>query len=530
MSEEKELEQSEIESLTEEQVWSVLEFAQAMTDGLFLPSVFNPYVTGDRMKDVTLNPIEATIDNVDSALKAPKDNEKNLQGYSEYFELTSMIYKRMIGYLGNLLSFDLTYVPVNATSDDYKKASFKKDRDVVHDFLDKFDIRKEFKLVMKQLLRQEAFFGILRDDGDKYTIQELPSGYCKIDGRWDYGLLFAFDMNWFNNAGVDINMYPDVFKKMYGEIYESNDGYLPSRPPETRGKSQFAQWVDCSPTDGFWCFKMTPEIATRVPYFSALFPDLVLQPLIRTLQKDQDVISATKILFGEVPLIQKDVKGSATKDQVAISPELLGKFLGMIKKGLYNAIKVASAPLENVQAISFPQEDRSMYDSYLKTATASSGLNSRLIFSTEKPTAIESQLSIDVDEFLVTYVYPYFEAFLEYYVNRRTKRYKFKFLFEGTEFSTNRKQRFETQMALADKGIVMPQKISASIGMQYHDMIRQMELGIADEFIDKLTPIINSFNLSSEDRGRPQKDVSDLTDSGDQTRSDGGNIAKGGDI
>ena len=89
---------------------------------------------------------------------------------------------------------------------------YKKDEREVFNFLDKFNVVKEFKLVMKQLMRQEAFFGILRDDGDKYTIQELPGSRCKIDGRWDYGLLFAFDFLWFNQAGVDIDLYPDIMK------------------------------------------------------------------------------------------------------------------------------------------------------------------------------------------------------------------------------------------------------------------------------------------------------------------------------
>lgn len=526
-----EFENNETEQITAEEVWSVLDFANAVTQGAFFPNVFNPLLVNDRMKDINLNPIQATADDIDQALLKPKSNEKNLQGYSEHFELTSMIYKRMIGYLGNLLAFDLTYTPI-ATKEEMRSKTFKKDREIMIDFLDRFDVKKEFKTIMKQLIRQEAFFGILRDDGEKYTIQELPSAYCRIDGRWDFGLLYSFDFTWFLNSGVDIDMYPDVFKKMYAELFGEGNDYKPSIPPYYRGgaNSSFAYWMDCSPIDGFWAFKMSPEITTRIPYLSALFPDLVLQSLVRVLQKDKYVISATKILFGEVPLIQKDVKSASTKDQVAVSPELLGKFLGLVKRGLYDAFKVASAPLTNMQSFSFPLEDEDMYDNYLKTTTASSGLNSRLIFSTEKPTAVESQLSVDVDEFLVSYVYPFFEAFLNYEVNKRTKKYNFKFHFEGTEFSTNRKKRFENAMTLADKGIVLPQKISASIGMMYHDMVRQMELGIEDEFVDLLTPIISVYNMAKEDAGRPQKEVSDLTDSGDQTRSDAENVSRGGEV
>ena len=519
--------------LTEQEVWDVLKFADSITSGQIMGQVLTPILMNQRMQDITLNPIEATVERVETALKTPKSNEEFLAGFSEHFELTSMPYKRMLHYLAKMLSFDLVVIPTNAQKEDYSKKTFKNDQNIVYDFLDKFNHRKEFKLIMTQLLRQEVFFGIFRDDGQRYTIQELPNRYCKIDGRWDYGLLYSFDFNWFRNSGIDINMYPPIFKEMYSNYFDGNSEYIPSLNIVGRKENQFANWVDTSPVDGFWAWKLSPELITRIPYLSALFPDLALQPLIRNLQKDSNIISATKILFGQVPLMQRDVKGSVMKDQVAVSPELLGKFLGLISKGLYKNIKVASAPLEDVQAISFPSDERNMYDDYLKTTTASSGINSRLIFSTEKPNAIESQLSIDVDEYLVEYAYPMFEDFLEYQVNKLTKRYKFKFILEGTEFSTNKDRRFERQMRLSDKGIILPQKISASLGMNYHDMIRLMEMGEADGFIDKLTPLVNVGGIagvSEGETGRPRKPASELTDSGSQTREDGGNISKGGNI
>ena len=86
----------------------------------------------------------------------------------------------------------------------------------------KINFKEEFGIVLRQMLRQGVFFGVLRDDGDRYVLQELPSNFCKITGKFNYGLLFDFDFNWFiSNYGVDINMYPKVFKKMYREVFEN---------------------------------------------------------------------------------------------------------------------------------------------------------------------------------------------------------------------------------------------------------------------------------------------------------------------
>lgn len=132
----------------------------------------------------------------------------------------------------------------------------------------------------------------------------------------------------------------------------------------------------------------------------------------------------------------------------------------------------------------------------------------------------------------MTYVYPSFANFLNYHVNRRTKNFKFSFQFEGTEFFTNRKERLETQMTLADRGIVLPQKIAAAVGMMPHVFFRQLEEGRASKFVELLTPIQTSFTMGSDamdkggKKGKPKSKDNELSDSAEQTRSDGGNEEK----
>jgi len=514
--------------VSETEVWDVLKFA-AQAYNMYGG---NPLLVNSRMQDVTLSPMIATSENVEQALQDPKGNEAQLIGYAEYMELTSMLYKRIVYYLSGMLSFDLTYTCKNITKDsEYKSPLYKSDLKIVQNFLDSFDVKKEFKLVTRQIVRNEVHFSIFREDGEKYTLQELPKDYCLITGRWDYGILFDFDMNWFLQSGVDVNMYPSIFKKMYNKAFvKVNDKpYNPATPVDERTGS-WVKWVQTSPKDGFWAFKLNPELATKIPFLAPLFPDVVIQPIIRKLQTNSYIASASKILIGQVPMLDKSVKGASVKDAVAVTPDMLGKFLAVLKSGLSESVKVGAAPLEDMQGISFPL-DAPFYQDYLKTTTSSSGVNSRLIYTLDKNNALESQLSINVDEFLMTYVYPYFSDFLEYHINKRTTKFKFQFTFEGTEFFTNRKERLENSLTLADKGIVLPQKISAAIGMMPHVFERQLAEARASGFVDKLTPILSSFNISKQDSvgGRPSKATSDLSDSGAETRDGGYNVEKGGD-
>ena len=197
----------------------------------------------------------------------------------------------------------------------------------------------------------------------------------------------------------------------------------------------------------------------------------------------------------------------------------MGQFLGLLRQGLDEAVKLGGVPFDDLKVLDFDAGDKSIYRDYTQTTIATSGTNSRLLFGTDKPNSIESQMSADVDEFLTLHVYPQFENFLNFFANRVTKKFKFAFKFEGTEFSRNRTERFEKQMTLMEKGIVMPQKLAASLGMGIKEFEMQMAMGVADDWVGKLTPIINASQMSGkEEVGAPKKKVSDLKESGANTR------------
>lgn len=557
MAKKKDIENSEEEAfaeepvLTEKETWDIIEFSRAM-GGLYGRGMISPELVSARMKDITFNPLQADEDMLEEAMLAPKENEKNLQQFSQSFEMTSMVYKRLISYLGNMLSFDITYTS-NAGEKDYTTPKYRKDITSVERFLDRFEYRKEFRTVVKQMLRNDAYFGCLRDVGDKIILQELPAEYCKITGRWGNGFLFSFNMYWFLQPGVDIDMYSPFFKKAFKKMMSTNKrhkDYDPSMPPETR-ISSWMYWVDVPVSVGV-CFKLTPELATRLPYFSPLFNDLILQPLMRNLQKSTAMAAANKIIMGEVPYLNKEAKATV-RDTIAISPDLLGKFMALVKTALSDAVKIASAPLQNIKGISF-DSDNEIYDSYLRTALASSGINTNLIFSSDiKPNSIETQLSLNVDEQMMMALYEQFDDAMEYWVKKYIKTFKFRFTLEGTEFSVNRKERLDTAMSLFEVGILLPQKIAAAVGMKPSDFRKHMEESNALDFIGKLQnpSFIQQEKLAKEQakvpkeisenkekpddgtsktKGRPKKADSELGDEGDATRAQGTNVGRGGEI
>lgn len=527
--------QTDPDLISEDQVWTALEFAQSL-GGLY-PGTYSPMLINQRLKDMSLlSSSDITQEKAEKALANPKDSERELLSISENLEVTSTTYRRIIDYMSNLPSWDWTYAVMNMDDiNEFKSPAYKKDLKVLKDFFYKFDHKKEFSTALKQMLREEVFFCSFRNEGDRWLLQQLPSDRCMITGKWDYGTLFSFDYTFFLQGGVPIDGFAPSFKtgfqNLFGEGSKIID-YIPMRSVDTRDQNVYAYWGDISPEDGGWAFKMQPEKNFRTQYFSGMFPDLALQPTIRNLQKNNYLAEAVKLIMGEVGTLNKDAKSAVLRDQFNLSPEMAAKFMQLVKSAINNsAVSVASAPLGNMKAFQF-EGNNSLYQSYLTNLLGLSGVNSNILFSSsQKQNVTETLLGVDVDQHIVENLYPVFENFLEYQINKLTKKYKFKITLEGTRFYVDRERRLDRQTALMDKGIINFPKICSALGVNPFEFQTQLDETRINGWVDNLTPIISSFQQSgatSSGTGRPRKSDSDLEDSGAETRGQGSNIGKGG--
>jgi len=525
---------------TDEQISYALRFAReylGQNGGLLgnLFGVYNPMQTNARMQDVTYNPALATSAEIETALANPKSSEKQLLEYGQGLEIQSMLYKRILLYFSRMLSFDLNYVCINDDVD-YNSSQYKKDKASIQRFFDKFDYIDEFQKIMDSLVREEVFFGVLRFDGySKYGIQQLPSNYCLITGRLPGRILFDFSMSWFLNSGIDINLYPPIFKEYYERAFSGKgkpSDYIPSANLNDRDGS-WSYYVQTDP-DIFWGFKLFQQLTTRIPLFASMYPDIVLQPVYRQLAKTNAMQTAIKILTSEVGLLENQ-KGGNLANAFTIDANNLGKFLQLVRSAIDSVVSVTASPLQNQKGIEYSQSDRNVYDESMLIAASSSGANSRLFYSgsNNKQTIFESEQSAGVDEYLISPIYREFETFLNAVVNRETKKYKFKFMLSGTNFPYAKKLKMSNFTTMANMGIFNPSLAASSMGMNVFDLERMMTQVKAEKWEDKVTMITPLFQQSAEQqagKGRPQKADEDLSEEGSDTRDSGSNILKGGKI
>ena len=518
--------------------FNVVDFSRGMSE----VGAFTPYGQNEIMKRMNIHTSSTPkIKEIDESLSNPIENEDKLVSFGQSYYFSSLMYKRNHEYLANLPAFDLELSCYNASAEDYKSSKYKKDYEEIKKFLDSFNYREQFKEVAWKMIMNETYYGMFRELGEKSIIQEFPSKYAMITGRFEYGLLYDIDMSWFQQPDVDIDCYPNWIKEKYLQIFngKKENKYLPSNKINKR-TGTFALWTQTDPADGCWVFKFNPKHNLQVPFFSAMLPEMAAIPVMRNLQLNQSMAAARKLLVSSIPYLNEK-KTASVANQLAIDADTLGKFIGLATQGLEAAIKVLALPTEDIKGIEFENTDNDTYSTFM-SITSSLLSGGKVIFSTsENQNAIETQLSINIDEMLVESIYPQFENFLEFYANKHTKKFKWKFKFVGCNDQFDRIRRQDEAFKYADKGVVLPNKIASSLGMNKIELERELEEMNASDFIDKLRPMINIYTQGNVTNtkgnsepaagtGRPQKDNGELTNSGVETRSKGSNIEKGGKI
>ena len=517
--------------LTQDQVEAVVQFSQ----GLWAAeryNVYTPWLQNQLLNNLNNNSIVPTYQKIQEALASYKESANNLQGYMEFMQKFDMIFARTLMSYVNVLSFDLTITCKNAfTQADYQSAEYTEDKKRIYKFLDNFDYKAEFRKMLQEMMRHEVVYTWFRktkwgNKGMKCALQILPQNRCMLTGYWERGLLFDFDMNYFLQPGVDIDGFDPAFKKYFNNVFGENQNpwhYIPTNPLDSR-EGIFATWTQTSPDDGAWCFKLFPENFNTTPYLAPFLKDAIRNDEVATLQYNKDIASAYGILAGEIRLFD-NAKSGTTANQFAIDPATLGAFMGKVKEGLQSVgttgptTKAVAMPTENIKWFQFNDSNTSMYENQLaNSAGVGSGI-SRVIYSSDRMSNAEIEAGI-IDQYnTVKQVYSQFNNFLEFFANQLTKKYKFRFSFDGCSYPFEREKRFERLTKAADKGIVLgPSAWASAMGYTPMEFERLLDEAKYGDFSDKWQLMLNTNTTAQDSQGgRPRKDDG-LTDSGESSR------------
>ena len=529
------------EGLKEEQVYNVLQFSEAMY-GYLKGGAWNPYNSNANLLNLNKAPVKATYQDLIDSLSSALTDASALQGYSEFMSVFDTIYKKTLWLYENILSFDYHKTCINAKPEDYKTPEYKDDEKRFYKFLDNFDFKREFKnIILPQVMETGVFFGWFRDsDGTindkpldlddgvlvkkrhKYSIQILPQKKCLLSAYWDGGMLFDFDMSYFLSPTIDLREYDPSLIKAFRDIYynydETKKEYVPSANLNNRN-GKYAMWTQTSPNDGAICVKFDENNFNVIPPLGNLMKATFNNTEIHKLQLDKDMAAAWAVLYGSIETLD-GAKTGEHPNKTAFTPEVMGTFMSYVQNALQSTMKTVALPLKDTHFGQFIDQTPTMESTAIENSASQGASASSLIYSTGKRNAEEVKEGILTDYNLVRKLYPQFANIINFYANKKTKKFKFKLEFDGSVYDFERDARAKRLTQLTAIGLTPNTSYIASVmGIPAQDFDRMLEEAHNGDLKDKITMLMTSSTMSGKvGQGAPTKDTNDL--------SEGGNVSK----
>ena len=528
----------------ETQEWNMMDFYAGLygqLKGFNMP--YDAIVENNNLIDLNNNPKIPSYESLRNAIINYKDNAELLQDFSEFMKAWDTLYAKIIDVKLSMLSFDVSWVVDRYMIKDPKELSSKEFQDDyrrVCKFMSKFKSKQEFREVAENMLISDTYFCWLRDSygtfnddelelddnykvkrSQNFALQMMPQEYCKITGSSVYPKTFLWDFNvdYFDNAWVNVNNYDPSLKQAYESIVGNKQlrSFVNSNGELNKISKSFDGYVRTRVSSGAYCFKYDTSNFNAVPPFAKLMREAFTSDELAKLQRSKDALSANALILGEMKT-KKDDKIGNEKNSFIIDPKQVGTLLRIARNMVNNAnIKQIALPLEETRLYQFNDMNPKMVDNRLTTIAGQSISSGTMIYTDEKMGQFEQQNALALDYHSVAdRIYPQFENFLEYFVNKKTKKYKFKFRVDGSTLPFLRQDKLDNQIKLSNMGIQADiSKMSALMGYDSNELEAMMMMAKYGGMQDNLVLLMNN-NTSTDGNqvGNPEKSIQDKSDNG----------------
>ena len=447
-----------------------------------------------------------TKEQIAEFLRNPYVNEKNLRDAVQYLYIISPHFRRLIQYFAGLTDFAYVVSPYRIDPKAANKRISNINYRKVLDLMCIMNVRTQLAKILTVCLREDVFYGTIWRTKDCITIQQLPSEYCRISSMEGNVFNVAFNFRYFDTYPQYLANYPQEFKRKY-ELYKDDTihPYI-----ELDAPASFA-------------IKATADIVGYiVPPFIGILREIYDIEDYKELKLAKEQIENYALLAMKLPM---DEEGNWILDKTkaedfwrnldAVMPAEIGSVL---------------TPMD-IQKISFERSGSNDSDTVAEAEQnlfTAAGVSS-LLFNNSKASANALLLSIKADQNLTFGIVKSIEDMVNRYIQSFNYGKYFKVTF--LDVSTfNRKEMGDAYLKAASYGLPTISMYSASqgLGQAELDCMSYLEteiMGLQDMF----RPVVSSSQLNkdaldqvgaTDEGGAPQKDIGELTDSGEQSSED----------
>lgn len=450
-------------------------------------------------------------DKLRSALQNPltASNQKTLKELSQYLYYLNFQLRRIISYFASQIDLSLyTVVPSISVNDDVDADSLMKKYNDVCTQISKMNLSMALDDAIVTAWREDCvYLYSYYDKGESnifdFTTTIMDPNYCKISSKnYDGTFNYAFDFSFFSGSNsIYLELWDKEFKKKYNAY--QNDSNL--------------RWQELDP-DRAVCFKINSDQPDRIiPPLAALFESTIDSIDLRGLLSVKDQLSAYKLLVARI----ETLKNTNQPNDFAVDLDTCLAFYEKIAAMLPDWVGIALAPydIQYVDMGSGDGEDNEKLEKSIsniysnaggvildnKAITNSTGVKAALVAdSLLAKKRLLNQIEAWVNR-MMNILIPH-NAMQIRYIKDVTPYTKDQAIKEARESATlgvpGSKIRYAVLMGTQPKDIY---------GMQ---ILENDILNISDNWV----PLHSTYTESSNNRGAPTKDDSDLSDEGIDTR------------
>lgn len=431
-------------------------------------------------------------------------NPHELRRLSKYYYRTNGAYRNNINFLASLPRYDTVISPIY----DLKK---KKDKDKItnlfykaNSFIDDLNVSVTFAHITQELLINGFYYGIMREDEGKPTVQDLPIHYCRTRFKDYNGLdLLEFDLYYFDGI-TDEELRAEALKNFPRQVELAYRKLAKGR--------RTSNWIEIPASMGGIAF----SYGDRTPLLVSAIPEL--QKLEEATQREskRDENELYKLLIQKMPI---DNKGELVfqLDEVADIHASVAEMIGDIDT-LDVLTTFGDTSLESIQDSTAASQSADRIEKYKTNAYDALG-RSAILFNADGSASLA--YSIKKDEALMKSITDIYANWLKFQINFHfaTSTCRFDFVILPTtnfNYKDVQSQYFSGAQYGYSKmyaGVALGIKQSAQLSlMNFENDI----LGMTE----KMIPLQSSYTSSGKELEKVAEkegnssNATDLTDSG----------------
>ena len=450
-----------------------------------------------------------------------KGNETELRNLSRLYWDISGLYKRLISYFANMLTYDILVTPKISAGKTAEKDKMLKSLTNACYFIDNLDIEKELSRIMTIMLTDGVYYGFFKEcTNGKFIFQDLDPDYCRTRYKSMNDLpVLEFDLSYFVNlkgreatTNVDeLALYPkavrSAYNKYFNEVtYRGKDGksYVRNKQDIINGR-----WMIIPDNLGvvFYYKDTKPLFASTIKAIEDLND-------YKGIEKSLDKQELQKIFLQKIPIDEKTGELLFTVDEAL---EIHKAVVKMLRNNPNVDVLTTFADAQMLDLKDSSQANRDNLEKMERSVYNEAGVSKNL-FASDGTTALDYSQKVDMA--LALDISKMFSTFLSYHVNKKFADKKV--FLEVTILPIthyNREEMFDLYLKGAQYGY---SKILAGVasGIKQSNLLNLITL--ENDYLDlatRMVPLQSSHTISgkeettkSDEGGAPTKEGMEKSD------------------